>query len=148
MKNFCIMLLLIGPTAHAAPQCQIISAKLCPRDDFSLGCAGKYGYQVVCEARSRVFLSRAEVETELQEFKKMYDQNFEVLYAYYSEDLDLFEIKRTDVSPESLKSDIYKWLVVSRIEGKLFPLTFIELQTHDEETIRTFNEGELRSHHS
>jgi RimJ/RimL family protein N-acetyltransferase len=68
--------------------------------------------------------------------------SFEALYAFSSPDLDLLEVKRTDVPSDALSNEVFHWLLIHKPTGRIFPLDFEAMEQADQER-RKFLEGSL-----
>jgi RimJ/RimL family protein N-acetyltransferase len=69
---------------------------------------------------------------------------FKCLYYFTSPDIDVMEIQRTDLPEGTPLSDIYKWLILKPLSGKVIELDFKSMDKNEREDIRTFVEGEFR----
>lgn len=69
---------------------------------------------------------------------------FKCLYYFYSSDLTVIEIKRTDLPAGTPLSDIYKWLILTPQKEKVLELDFQSMNEVGDEESRTFVEGEFR----
>src|SRR4051812_9199225 len=68
---------------------------------------------------------------------------FKCLFFFSSPDWEVMEIKRTDLSESSPLSDVYKWLVIRKRFGKVWPLDFKSMSKDERGEARTFEEGAL-----
>lgn len=72
----------------------------------------------------------------------MIDINY--LFYFSSETIDVFEIKRLDLGPNSSLSQIYKWIAFSKHSQTLWELDFKSMEKTDQFHFRTFLEGSLK----
>ena len=72
----------------------------------------------------------------------MIDLNY--LFFFSSETMDVFEIKRLDLGPNSSLSQIYKWLVYSKESKTIWELDFKSMDEVNQYQCRTFMEGSLK----
>lgn len=70
--------------------------------------------------------------------------SFNTLYYFHSPDIDLIEIKRTDLADDAPLSDRYKWLVLFPKIEKVVALQFNSIEKRVDEEIRLFTEGDFR----
>ena len=73
---------------------------------------------------------------------------FETLFYFMNENIQIVEVKRTDIDESSDKSLLYHWLVLAAGCDKAEKLHFVSMGKEDvkgiEINVRTFEEGELR----
>lgn len=72
----------------------------------------------------------------------MIDLNY--LFFFSSETMDVFEIKRLDLGPNSSLSQIYKWLVYSKESKTIWELDFKSMEEVNSYQFRNFIEGSLK----
>lgn len=70
--------------------------------------------------------------------------SFTCLYYFYSVDLSVVEIKRTDLAEDAPLSERYKWLVVIPETRKVLELDFRSMKNEGDNGLRIFVEGEFR----
>lgn len=71
------------------------------------------------------------------------DVTFETLYHFANENIDIIEIKRTDLPSDIDKSQQYFWLKYEQQTGDLSRLNFVSMQVSAESEERVFDEGLL-----
>ena len=69
---------------------------------------------------------------------------FKCLYYFYSTELSVIEIKRTDLPEGAPLSDIYKWLVLPSKSEEVIELHFKSMDKTETDEYRGFVEGEFR----
>lgn len=68
-----------------------------------------------------------------------------VVYYFSSKEMDLIEVKRTDLDIfHHPLNKIYKWLVISKKVEQITELEFVSTQRDEEKEVRTFREGDLQ----
>ncbi len=66
---------------------------------------------------------------------------FKVLYYFSSLELNLIEIKRTDLPEGSALSDVFVWLAIQN--GKMTKLKFVSMNKRATDEDRTFKQGKF-----
>ncbi len=68
---------------------------------------------------------------------------FKVLYYLDHRDISLIEVKRTDLKGEKDKTKIYFWILITKENNMVKPLTFVSINSELENEKREFKEGNL-----
>ncbi len=69
---------------------------------------------------------------------------FTVLYYLDHRDISLIEVKRTDLKGEKDKTKIYFWILITKDNNIVKPLTFVSMNSELENEKREFKEGKLK----
>lgn len=73
--------------------------------------------------------------------------SFKCLYHLANDSLCIFEIKRTDLPIDAIKSDIYKWLMYNKLSGEVTQLIFNSSDASEDVQERYFDQGYLKFSH-
>ncbi|MEJ7559595.1 MAG: hypothetical protein WKF66_14900 [Pedobacter sp.] len=69
---------------------------------------------------------------------------FKTLYYLENGTLSIVEIKRTDLSEDADRTDVYKWLQVDKYSFEVSPLSFRSMDSSDHVEERFFDQGYLK----
>lgn len=68
---------------------------------------------------------------------------FKCLYLFESDQIYVLEIRRTDLAPDTDKSELYRWLLADKDTLEITPLTFISMDSSGFSQERFFRQGYL-----
>lgn len=69
--------------------------------------------------------------------------SFHCIYFFGNQQILILEIKRTDLSSDSVKADTYKWLLVEKSTEQIIQLDFLAMHTTNGAEERFFRQGYL-----
>jgi hypothetical protein len=75
---------------------------------------------------------------------KLMKPAFKTLYYLENGTLSILEIKRTDLSEDAERSEVYKWLQVDKFSFEVSPLAFRYSDSSDNVEERFFDQGYLK----
>lgn len=70
--------------------------------------------------------------------------NLKVLYLLSNDEVDVLEVKRTDLPPTAPPSDVYHWLCHFKETGRILKLIFASMASQDGVETRQFQNGKLQ----